>query len=418
MRRYSSTDDINFSSVSRHRTIDTNSSLSSDDKKDHHLPSHYHKDENEKDEDSAQSRILSPPTLPLLPQVSHITSSTYLYSLCAALNSCNLGYDIGVNTSAGPLLQSSLSLSTRQLELFMGSLSLTAMIGSFFASYFADRYGRLPGFIIASIGFVLGLIILCLATSFTTLMIGRIFVGFGVGFGLAMDPLYISEISPQSHRGRLVTFSETAINIGIVLGFASGFLSKEMFGWRFMYGLGIIMPLLLLGTILTRVMPESPRWLLSKNKTIEAQAILEKIYPAGYPITQLMQHISETIEWEKQQQYTTFDKPNPSCIQSIWHLFTEKWTLLRHASPAIRRMLIIGVGAATTQQLTGVDAIQYYLIFILEEAGIQRGNRQTTILVALGFVKMIVIILAGYLFDHLGRRPLMFTSLAGMSHML
>ena len=295
----------------------------------------------------------------------------------------------------------------------MGSLSLMAMVGSFFASYFADRYGRLPGFIVASLGFVFGLLILCFATSYTTLMTGRIFVGFGVGFGLSMDPLYISEISPQSHRGTLVTFSETAINVGIVLGFAAGFLSEEKYGWRLMYGLGILMPLLLIGMILFGVMPESPRWLISKHKSTEAHAILEKIYPPGYPIAQLVQHIEDTIEWEKQQKYTTF-KHNPTCLESIFHLFSEKWQLLCHASPAIRRMLIIGFGAATAQQLTGVDAIQYYLIFILEKAGIQRGNRQTLILVALGFVKMIVIVLAGYLFDRIGRRPLMFASLAGM----
>jgi MFS family permease len=352
----------------------------------------------------------------ILPPVSHITSSTYIFSLCAALNSCNLGYDIGVNTSAGPLLQSSLSLSTAQLELFMGSLSLMAIVGSFFASFFADRYGRLPGFIFASLGFIIGLVILCLATSFVTLMIGRALIGMGVGFGLAMDPLYIAEISPQSHRGKLVTFSETAINVGIVLGFAAGFLSEEKFGgWRVMYGLGLIMPIFLILVIVCRLMPESPRWLISQRRHTEAQLVLEKIYPPGYPISQLVQHISETIQWEKQQQYSSV-RQNPTWIQGLCQQITEKWSLIRHSSPAVRRMLIVGLGAATTQQLVGVDAIQYYLIFILQEAGIPPGQRQTLILVALGFVKMIVIVLAGYLFDRIGRRSLMFASLAGSYH--
>ena len=79
-----------------------------------------------------------------------ITSATYLYAFCAALNSCNLGYDIGVNTNAGHLVQDYMELSDIRLELFLGSINLFAMIGSASAHYFSDRYGRRYAFLVGS----------------------------------------------------------------------------------------------------------------------------------------------------------------------------------------------------------------------------------------------------------------------------
>jgi len=153
-----------------------------------------------------------------------ISRATMIFAMCAALNSCNLGYDIGVNTSAGKLLQDegSLALSDRQLEIFMGSLNMFAAAGAICASGISDRFGRRGGFIVAAIGFVIGVLVMSFAQSYACLMFGRVFVGLGVGFGLAIDPIYIAEISPAVHRGRLVTWSEIAVNVGLVLGFSSG----------------------------------------------------------------------------------------------------------------------------------------------------------------------------------------------------
>lgn len=78
-----------------------------------------------------------------------ITRSTYKYVLCAALNSCNLGYDIGVNTQAGPLLQDAMNLTDSQLEILLGSLNLFSMIGAAGANFVTDRYGRRKSFIVS-----------------------------------------------------------------------------------------------------------------------------------------------------------------------------------------------------------------------------------------------------------------------------
>jgi len=148
-----------------------------------------------------------------------VTRHTMIFAACAAVNSCNLGYDIGVSTHVGSLIQNTMGLTDVQRELFVGSLNLWSIFGSLFAHWICDRYGRKYSFKVAAIGFIIGLVILATAQNYTTLMIGRIFVGLGVGFGLAIDPLYIAEISPAAHRGRLVTWSEIALNVGLVFGF-------------------------------------------------------------------------------------------------------------------------------------------------------------------------------------------------------
>lgn len=333
--------------------------------------------------------------------ISSVSKSTYVFVMCAALNSCNLGYDIGVNTSAGKLLQdeNSLALNQEQLELFMGSINLFAAIGAIFASRISDRHGRKGSFLVAAIGFIIGVSIQSLANSFVMLMIGRVLVGLGIGFGLAIDPIYIAEISPSEHRGRLVTWSEIGINIGIVFGFASGLVFYNVqpdVAWRLMFATGIILPSVLIFMVF-KVMPESPRWLIAKGREEEAKVVLEKIYPIGRDIDDLVVEIRNAIEREIQAEQIV------------------GWNMIFFPTPAVRRMLLVGVGSAIAQQLVGIDAIQYFLDYVLEEIGIEEGIKRIFILIGLGVLKLIVIFYAGLAFDKNGRRPLFFISLIGTS---
>ncbi len=116
-----------------------------------------------------------------------VTRSTVVFALCAALNSCNLGYDIGVSTNAGPLVQSEFGLSDVQRELFLGSLNFWSIFGSVFSHWICDVLGRRRAFQVAAIHFIIGVLILSVANGFATLMAGRFFLGIGVGFGLAVS---------------------------------------------------------------------------------------------------------------------------------------------------------------------------------------------------------------------------------------
>jgi len=95
-----------------------------------------------------------------------------------------------------------------QKEIFVGSLNFWAIFGAMVAQGVSDRFGRRMTFIFAAIGFLIGIGILVISNSLGMLLVGRMFIGFGVGIGLAIDPLYIAEITPAKHRGQLVTWSE------------------------------------------------------------------------------------------------------------------------------------------------------------------------------------------------------------------
>ena len=120
-----------------------------------------------------------------------VTRSTVIFALCASLNSCNLGYDIGVSTHAGSLIQQDLGLTDVQRELFVGSLNFWSIFGSFFSHWICDVYGRRKSFQVAAVAFIIGLIIQSCANGFSVLMLGRVFVGLGVGFGLAVSYCYV-----------------------------------------------------------------------------------------------------------------------------------------------------------------------------------------------------------------------------------
>ena len=148
-----------------------------------------------------------------------------------------------------------------QREIFVGSLNFWAMFGALAAQGVSDRMGRRMTFVIAAVGFLVGIFILMVSGSYSMLLIGRMFIGWGVGIGLAIDPLYISEVTPAKHRGELVTWSEIALNVGIVFGFSTGlFLSgiDDDREWRVMFMLGGIMPIIMIIVVFT-IMPESPR---------------------------------------------------------------------------------------------------------------------------------------------------------------
>jgi len=328
-----------------------------------------------------------------------VSRSTKIFAMCAALNSCNLGFDIGVNTSAGQLLQDadSLALSTAQLEIFNGSLNLFAAFGALTASAISDRFGRRRGFIVAAIGFIFGVLIMTFAQSYAFLMFGRVFVGLGVGFGLAIDPIYIAEISPAKHRGRLVTWSEIALNVGILIGFSSGLIFNNFqpdSAWRLMFGMGTIMPMTMIALVVW-VMPESPRWLVKEGREVEAEQILSLVYPEGYNTSAVVNEIKDAITREE------------AAEQSIG------WGVILSPSPAYKRMLFVGLGAAIAQQLVGIDAVQYFMMYIIERTGIESRTTQSLILILLGLLKLAVIFIAGNLFDSRGRRPLICMSLIG-----
>lgn len=158
--------------------------------------------------------------------------------------------------------------------------------------------------------------------------------------------------------------------------------------------LGAILPACMIVLVFT-IMPESPRWLVAKHRPAEASEILRRIYPPGCDVARVVEDIREALERELEAEHAV------------------GWKVIVSPTPAIRRMLLVGVGIAVSQQAVGIDAIQYYLLDVLQQSGVVSEARQDWTLIFLGLIKLAFILVGGKMFDRNGRRPPFFLSLLG-----
>ena len=160
-----------------------------------------------------------------------------------------------------------------------------------------------------------------------------------------------------------------------------------------MLSLGAVLPVVMIVLVLN-VMPESPRWLIANNRLDEARLILEQIYPDGFDVDPVVLEIANALELER------------AAGESVG------WSVIFQPIPSVRRMfLLVGVGTSVIQQAVGIDAIQYYLIDVLDHSGIKSEKGQLGVLILLGLVKLGFVFEGGKLFDNHGRRPLFAVSL-------
>ena len=198
-----------------------------------------------------------------------------LLAAFASLNSCNLGFDLGVTAGAILGMQADLGLTDDQVELFVGMVDLSGTIGAACSFLISDYLGRRRAFTVCASVYICGIFVQINASSFIVLLLGRVIVGLSVGLALSLDPMYIAEIAPAEYRGTFVTWSELALNIGIVLGLGADYMFASLSpstGWRVMLSCGLPAPILLI-FVSVAALPESPRWLISKGRTQEAKAV-------------------------------------------------------------------------------------------------------------------------------------------------
>lgn len=329
---------------------------------------------------------------------------TRMIAAMAALNSCNIGYDLGVNTGLASSFQrddgNSLYMSNIELEMYMGALSLSSIFGALLMFTISDPYGRRGVFFFSQIIILSGLIITVSSNTYGVLVFGRLFTGFGVGLGFAADPLYISEISPKRFRGQLVSWSETATNIGILLGFCCCYAVEGIHGnaqWKVLVAIGMVLPIVLIILVIF-VIPESPRWLMINGRKAEAISVLQKC--------------SNASSSEKGAQLG--DKLENDIKKELEASASITWTSLFN-DPLNIKKLKTGVGVAVAGSLTGVTGVQYYMFKIFDGSGITSKSQQYQALIVVGICKVMVISVAGYLFDKIGRRPPLIISCLGMA---
>jgi len=299
------------------------------------------------------------------------------------------GYDQGVISGALHGIKATFALSPLIIEVVTSWVTLGALFGALAGGELADRIGRQRTVLIAGALFTLGSLIQALAPDTVILVAGRLVVGAGVGVAAVAAPLYAAELAPTTWRGRFVSAYQLAITVGIFLAYLiDGWLSKSD-AWRWMLGASAVPGLLLFGVAL--VAPESPRWLMKMGRRDDAATQITKIRPGVEFKPRL-----EAIELALQQEGG----------HAAWGaVFRGKW----------RRPLMIGIGLAVFQQITGINAIIYYADQIFAAAGFMTQSSQTTVTTwAIGAVNVLATLIAIAYIDRVGRRILLLAGLIGM----
>ncbi len=309
-----------------------------------------------------------------------------------ALGGFLVGFDATVISGAVPFIRDYFDLGGAAGSLKLGwavsCLGWGAMAGNLAAGPLSDRFGRRSVLLMTAVLFLASSLTAASSTGFAMFVAARICGGLAVGAAILTAPVYIAEIAPARSRGSLVSLNQLMIVIGISVSFFSNYflLSFGANSWRWMLGVQAV-PATLYFVLLTLV-PESPRWLLSKGSDAGARAALAAVHGLAAATREL-----EAIQANLAEKSRHF---------GITELLTGR----------LKRVMIFGLGIAFFQQATGINAIFYYLPSIFAQSG---GELSTSFAqsVLVGLVNVGMTFVAIWLIDRLGRKPLLVIGLVG-----
>jgi sugar porter (SP) family MFS transporter len=330
------------------------------------------------------------------------TRYTAKVALIVALGGFLMGFDASVISGVVGFIEPEFNLSKIELGWGVASLTLTATLAMMVSGPLSDRIGRRPVLVWAAVLFAVSAVASALAPNFISLVIARMIGGFGVGAALIIAPMYIAEMAPPDLRGRMVSFNQLNIVIGISAAYFSNYLilglgqsdlawaeALRMGDWNWRWMLGVeALPAIFYFLALFFV-PESPRWLAMHGRDDEAEGVLAKVTNPEQARLDL-QAVHETISAEANSQRA-----------SLRELF----------SPAMKLVMTIGISVAILQQITGINAVFFYAPMIFEQSGIGTDAAFMQA-VLVGLVNLVFTVVAIATIDKLGRRPLLGTGLA------
>ena len=273
-----------------------------------------------------------------------------LVTIVATLGGLLFGYDTGVINGALEPMKADLGLTATGEGLITSTLLVGAAIGALVCGRLNDVLGRKKTLTILAVVFFVGTIGGVLAPNLAVMIPSRVILGFAVGGASVTVPVYLSELAPTERRGSLAGRGELAIVIGQLLAFAINAVIGTVWGehpgvWRYMLAVAAI-PAVALFVGMMR-MPESPRWLISKDRHDEALAVL-------------MQVRSEERARAEMEEVEFLAAEEKEAHMGGWSDLQIPW---------IRRIFIAGIGVAIAQQCTGINSIMYYGTQVLTRAG-------------------------------------------------
>ena len=329
------------------------------------------------------------------------TCYTIRVALIVALGGFLMGFDASVISGVVGFIGPEFELTNIQVGWAVASLTLTSTLAMMTAGPVSDRFGRKPVLKVAALLFTLSAIASAIAPDYLTLVCARMLGGFGVGAALIIAPMYIAEIAPADLRGRMVSFNQLNIVIGISVAYFSNFLILGLgqsdlawaqslrlgeWNWRWMLGVEALPAIVYFFALFS--VPESPRWLIMRGKAEEA--------------LQIFTRVSGKVKAEADI------KTVQDSLDAEAHL--EKGSIKELFLPAMRLVLTIGIVIAILQQITGINSVFFYAPMIFEQSGIGTDAAFMQA-VLVGIVNLVATVVAILLIDKLGRRPLLITGL-------
>jgi sugar porter (SP) family MFS transporter len=311
-----------------------------------------------------------------------LASSLVKSTVVAALGGLLFGFDTAVIAGTTDALTREFALSPASLGLTVASALWGTILGALFASYPGDRWGRRDSLRVMAVLYFVSAVGTALAWDWYSLVFFRFVGGLGIGGSSVLGPMYIAEIAPAKWRGRLVGFFQFNVVAGILLAYFSNYLVglADLGATEWRWKLGISAAPAALFFFMLFVIPRSPRWLVRKGRVAEARRVLQEIG-------------EEDIEGEIQDMLAAEERERQ---HGGARLFARE-----HLLPVF---LAVSIGAFN--QLSGINAILYYLNDIFARAGFTKvsGDIQA---VAIGFTNLVFTMLAMSVIDRVGRRTLM-----------
>ena len=308
----------------------------------------------------------------------------FFWSLTSALAGFLFGFDTVVISGAEKTIQALWGLSPGLHGIAMASALYGTVVGSLLGGWPADRFGRKATLLWIGILYFVGAVGSGLAPNVTTFIVARVIGGLGIGISTVVAPMYISEIAPPKHRGRLAGMFQFNIVFGILIAFVSNALLAGIGenAWRWMLGVAAFPSLLYAAFCFG--LPESPRWLLSRKGDREAgMEVLQRIEP-DVSQAEIATQADEIIAASTQQ-------------ASSGNFWTAR----------LRKPILLAILIAFFNQLSGINAILYFAprIFELTGLGAKAALLQS---IGIGVTNLVFTFVGLWLIDRLGRRTLLY----------
>ncbi|MET0807407.1 MAG: sugar porter family MFS transporter [Pseudoxanthomonas sp.] len=330
------------------------------------------------------------------------TGFIILISCVATIGGFLFGFDSGVINGTVDGLKETFQSSSAGTGFEVASMLLGCAIGAFFAGRLADRWGRRAVLILSAILFLVSAIGAGMAGNSVVFVVARVFGGFAVGAASVMSPAYIAEVASARYRGRLATVQQIAIISGLFLAFLSNYLLAKAAGasteplwlgyaaWRWMFWMQAIPSAVFLALLL--LIPESPRYLMVKQRREDAEKVLTRLY--GRAEAQLkLREIADSLSEDHRPRLSD---------------------LVNKATGKLRPIVWVGVGLATFQQLVGINVVFYYGAVLWQAVGFSE-NDALLINVLSGALSIGACVIALVLIDRVGRKPLLWIGSVGMA---